>query len=110
MKTAIVVGCSFLLVAGSVGCGRSSADALVKDLLTAMDDQVTIGENARKGRIDLDKLEKTGLRIVSLNEKLAAMPKAEVDAAKEKYKDDFAKLAERKKALDFSIPKVKPAM
>jgi hypothetical protein len=108
MKTAVVFGCGILLTAGLVGCGRS-ADTVVKDLLAAMDENVSIGEDrVQSGKIDLGKLEKVGLRIRDLNEQLAAMPKAEVEAAKEKYKDEFAKIAARKKALDSGIPQQKP--
>jgi hypothetical protein len=110
MKKAVVCGCGLLLVVALVGCGKSSAYSVVQELLAAENDNIRYWETGRQGKIDWDKMGQIGQRLVDLNAQLAAMPKEEVDAAKEKYKDEFLKLAERKKRPDFIKPMAKPTI
>jgi hypothetical protein len=109
MQKFVVCGYGILLAAALTGCGKASADSVVKELLAAENDNVDLAAQGRQGKIDWDKMNRIGQRLVDLNAQLAAMPKDEVDAAKEKYKDEFLKLAERKKNLNFGIQKMKPA-
>jgi len=108
MKKAIVCGYSILLAVALSGCGKAGADSVVKELLAAENDNVDLATQSRQGKIDWDKMNEIGQRLVDLNARLAAMPKEEVDAAKEKYKDEFLKLAERKKKLDSGLKKMTP--
>jgi hypothetical protein len=107
MKNAPCYILGFLLAVVVSGCAKSSADSVVKDLLAAEQDNLNLGETIRAGKLDWNKMEEIGQRLVDLNAQLAAMPKEEVDAAKEKYKDEFLKLAERKKKTE-TMPRIKP--
>jgi len=109
MQKAVAYGYGILLAIALSGCGKASADAVVKELLAAENANVDLAAEGRQGKFDWDKMNRIGQRLVDLNAQLAAMPQDEVDAAKKKYKDEFLKLAERRKKLDSGIKKLKPA-
>jgi hypothetical protein len=108
MKKALICAWGIWLTSALSGCRKANADAVVKDLLKAEIENVEFAETVRAGKIDWNRLEQIGKRIMDLKAQLANMPKDEVEAAKEKYKDDLLKLEERKKMLEARFPKKKP--
>jgi hypothetical protein len=112
MKNSVVLGCGIMLAAVVIGCGSSSPDATVKDMISLMNEEAGLMES----KADKAKLDAVKARGESLKKKWDSFSKEQQEAAMAKHKEEFAKAFARALAAqggfkmpdfkDFKMPKL----